>query len=1061
MPETPENFRPVTPATDSTTSEAMRASLERMLAEVATAGAEPLPPPVPDHTLLRCVGSGAYGEVWLARNALGTLRAVKVVHRARFKEDRPYEREFHGILKYEPISRSHEGLVQVLHVGRAEGCFYYMMELADAEEVEREKGGKGERETNVPSAQHIAEAKPPFPLSPLLPIDPGSYSPRTLRSELASRPRLPPVEAAQFALRLAIALGHLHAHGLVHRDIKPSNVIFVGGHPKLADIGLVTDVGSSHSFVGTEGFIPPEGPGTQQADLYALGKLLYELATGRDRMDFPQLPPDVTKSPDGDALLELNEVMTRACAPEARNRYASATELQADLNLFLAGRSLRRARSVELHLVRLKRLALAACTVMALAAGIVWYAKMEERRAKNQAQVETTLRQRAETAEQETQRQLYTALFEQARNTVRSGEVGQRVRALDALQRAAAISNTVELRREAWRALATPDLRFKKEIPTGPDISSAALDPDFSRVALCLPGGPVEIRSVADGRLLTTLPANTRKMGYPVRWSPDGRFVVVTRREALTKPTTDIEVWDVAGARRTAYLYEVPAGAMSFHPSRPELMVAEEEGVAILDAESGAVVARHGLPSAPRRLAYSPDGRYYAAALLLDRRWSVSIRDITRNQKRSSFETINDPRVLAWHPNSRLIAFPISDSRLLMADVQNEYIKQVGRHKGAGLSAAFSPDGNYLLSCDTDGDWVCWACSGLQVQFTAGGQSLELQFSRDGRQCALGSVSSVKIHDFERPVCERELIGSLGHCAVPAAFSPDGQWVAVPGDNMLGVWNLTTNTLPALVPRTNTITTPFFSPVDSELFVSTRSAVHHWRPRMETNESISIRLEAEPSLKPGAGAQLYSAVLRSNELVLNVTEYVVFMPLANATTGEGRRLVRANDGYGVVSADGQWLCLRLDQTPRIEVFRLPEMTPVLQLTNRSLVFHTAFNPHGDELAVVTRTGIVFLETGTWRQKRELQGEMGIYSVVRYAPDGRMFWLNRDLRNAALYDNESLRERLVTPTGMLPLALAPDGRRLLVAVDGSRLQVWDVPAMKKRLQEMGMGWDAAQ
>jgi serine/threonine protein kinase len=117
------------------------------------------------------------------------------------------------------------------------------------------------------------------------------YSPRTLRSELAREQRLPPVEAAQLVLRLAGALAHLHAHGLVHRDIKPSNVIFVGGQPKLADIGLVTDVGSSQSFVGTEGFIPPEGPGTPQADLYGLGKLLYELFTGRDRMDFPQLPP--------------------------------------------------------------------------------------------------------------------------------------------------------------------------------------------------------------------------------------------------------------------------------------------------------------------------------------------------------------------------------------------------------------------------------------------------------------------------------------------------------------------------------------------------------------------------------------------------------------------------------------------------------------------------------------------------------------------------------------------------------------------------------------------------
>src|SRR5207249_4181228 len=150
----------------------------------------------------------------------------------------------------------------------------------------------------------------------LPPISAAPYRPRTLHSELARHERLAPTEAGQLTLRLAGALGHLHSHGLVHRDIKPSNVIFVGGQPKLADIGLVTGAGDSRSFVGTEGFVPPEGPGTPQADLYGLGKLLYELVTGRDRMDFPQLPPQVSQLPDGEALLELNEVLTRACAPE-------------------------------------------------------------------------------------------------------------------------------------------------------------------------------------------------------------------------------------------------------------------------------------------------------------------------------------------------------------------------------------------------------------------------------------------------------------------------------------------------------------------------------------------------------------------------------------------------------------------------------------------------------------------------------------------------------------------------------------------------------------------------
>src|SRR5690348_290415 len=77
-----------------------------------------LPPPViPDHELLRCIGRGSYGTVWLARNMMGMYRAVKIVYRNSFTDQRPFERELSGIRKFEPISRSHEGFVDVLQVG--------------------------------------------------------------------------------------------------------------------------------------------------------------------------------------------------------------------------------------------------------------------------------------------------------------------------------------------------------------------------------------------------------------------------------------------------------------------------------------------------------------------------------------------------------------------------------------------------------------------------------------------------------------------------------------------------------------------------------------------------------------------------------------------------------------------------------------------------------------------------------------------------------------------------------------------------------------------------------
>src|SRR5438477_8071096 len=132
--------------------------------------------------------------------------------------------------------------MNILHVGRTAEYLYYSMELSD---------------------DHLSGRR----------IDIGSYEPRTLKSDLARHKRLSADESIRLGVSLTEALEALHTHGLAHRDIKPSNIIFTEGIPKLADIGLVAASGQQ-SFVGTEGYVPPEGPGTPQADIYSLGKLL-------------------------------------------------------------------------------------------------------------------------------------------------------------------------------------------------------------------------------------------------------------------------------------------------------------------------------------------------------------------------------------------------------------------------------------------------------------------------------------------------------------------------------------------------------------------------------------------------------------------------------------------------------------------------------------------------------------------------------------------------------------------------------------------------------------------
>ena len=68
-------------------------------------------PAIPDHEVLRVIGRGAYGEIWLARGLTGAWRAVKVVYRTTFESERAFQREFQGMSAFEPISRAHPGFV--------------------------------------------------------------------------------------------------------------------------------------------------------------------------------------------------------------------------------------------------------------------------------------------------------------------------------------------------------------------------------------------------------------------------------------------------------------------------------------------------------------------------------------------------------------------------------------------------------------------------------------------------------------------------------------------------------------------------------------------------------------------------------------------------------------------------------------------------------------------------------------------------------------------------------------------------------------------------------------
>ena len=163
----------------------------------------------------------------------------------------------------------------------------------------------------------------------------------------------PPAEVAALGHALALALHEIHRQDVIHLDLKPTNILYrADGTATLIDFGLschrhLPDLLAAefHTPVGNWVYMAPEQiageRGDPRSDLYALGALLYELATGkrpfgvpttfsqlRARLHSMPLPPRAL-APSLPAWLQ--EVILRCLETEAANRYASAAQVAFDL----------------------------------------------------------------------------------------------------------------------------------------------------------------------------------------------------------------------------------------------------------------------------------------------------------------------------------------------------------------------------------------------------------------------------------------------------------------------------------------------------------------------------------------------------------------------------------------------------------------------------------------------------------------------------------------------------------------------------------------------------------
>lgn len=652
---------------------------------------------IPDHELLRRIGSGSYGEVWLARNLTGSYRAVKVISRSSFEDDKPFDREFAGISKFEPISCLHEGFLDVLHVGTdsTKTFLYYVMELAD----------------DAVSAQQI---------------NPATYTPRTLASEVARVGKLSVQETLRIGLSLTQTLTALHDYGLVHRDIKPSNIVFSHGIPKLADIGLVTDLANAaRTWVGTAGFIPPEGPGSKQADIYSLGKVLYEVSTGKDRQDFPALPTNLDVSPEHEVLLELNEVLVRACHHDPEKRYASAWDMNAELAAVASGRSVRRLRLLERRWASFKRgLTVAGLFVVVLA--VLCYAAYRDWNA------------RVIVLQQEV-----GANLAYGNNAVEAGDF------LGALPHYANV-----VRRDVGDLQeSTHRLRFGSVLaqcpkvtrywPGDKHINTGQFSPDGSCVIIAESEGAAKIFNLRTGELQGA-PFSDNRVLASACYSPDGRLIVTTSERNTA------EIW-AADTQTHLQRMEHPDKVFSacFTPDGKQLITPCKDGIVrVWDPATGALLSTIQVGGQVTFVALNKNadmlvtcGRDGAARLFDFPSGRLRVPPLKHGiwvtyacfspDETKLITTSDDPRVRIWD---------VATGKPLLPDMA---------HKDMVSNVAYSPDGSMIATASLDGSVRLWNAKNFQPVernpvLQQGERVTFASFSPDGRCilvcCADGSV---------------------------------------------------------------------------------------------------------------------------------------------------------------------------------------------------------------------------------------------------------------------------------------------------------------------------------
>lgn len=264
--------------------------------DLATADSCDAVPVVPNYELLRLIGQGGFGQVWLARNQVTEdYFAVKVLAPS-------CSVEVEGLRRYMQQAGTLSGLVPIHEVGKADEGYYYVMPLAD----------------DVKGAATIRSL--------------DRYEPKTLHWCYKNQPPYSPEEVVELGAQLLRTLEDLHEAGLTHCDVKPANIIQIEGRWLLSDIGLLARTDQFPTGRGTLEFLPPERRCDHSADLYALAKTQFLLVSGASIYRFDDFVNGRLSLPyESPRTDRLREILDRACHAVPETRYQAARDMRNDL----------------------------------------------------------------------------------------------------------------------------------------------------------------------------------------------------------------------------------------------------------------------------------------------------------------------------------------------------------------------------------------------------------------------------------------------------------------------------------------------------------------------------------------------------------------------------------------------------------------------------------------------------------------------------------------------------------------------------------------------------------